>query len=82
MLRKYYRPQDWGQSVCARGGIDNRVSPHSVDFVATSPLKGRGIVYANQRLYLGAHFVRPEVTLQQAGFAPLRRTLLEGGVRS
>ena len=58
-----YRPQDWGQSARARGVIASLIrnrSPHSVDFVATSPLKGRGIVFADHERYLGAHFVRPE----------------------
>ena len=47
-----YCPQDWGQSARARGLIASLIrnrSPHSVDFVATSPLKGRGIVFAKHR---------------------------------
>ena len=48
---------------CSRSGVSSIWSPHSVDFVATFPLKGRGIVFANQELYLGAHFVRPSSKL-------------------
>ena len=57
-------------------------SPHSVDFVATSPLEGRGIVFADQGLYRRARrtplhcvLLVPRLTSSIAGFAPLRRTL-------
>ena len=80
-----YRPQDWGQSARARGLIAQLIrnkSPHSVDLWSPPlPPKGRGTLFASIGRYLGAHFVRPAATLQQAGFAPLRRTFVGLGVR-
>ena len=73
-----YRPQDWGQSARAQGLIAQLIRnkfPHSVDqWSPPLPSREEGYFLRSIGPYLGAHFVRPEA-LQQAGFAPLRRTL-------
>ena len=45
--------------------VDRNNSPHSVDVVATSPLQGRGIVFAK-------HWVLPEGSADYIAFRPPR----------